>query len=99
LDFRKTQSEQESFYDEAEIVCTGRRFFHTADGHFGLGPACMREGDIVAVLFGGHAPYVLRPCGRSYIYMGQAYVDEIMDGQLVDQMEAGWIPEKEFFLV
>jgi len=99
FDLRKTQTEHESFYDEAEIVCSGRRFFRMANGNFGLGPACMREGDVVAVLFGGHAPYVLRPCGRSYMYMGQAYVDEIMDGQLVDQMEAGQIKEREFFLV
>ncbi|KAK3367646.1 heterokaryon incompatibility protein-domain-containing protein [Podospora didyma] len=39
----------------------GRRVFTCDDGKFGLGPAAMREGDVVAILFGGVVPFVLRP--------------------------------------
>ena len=44
------------------ISCTtdGRRFFTTAKGFFGFGPQSTTKGDTVAVLCGGHLPYVLQ---------------------------------------
>ncbi|KAH8726035.1 hypothetical protein GQ44DRAFT_706309 [Phaeosphaeriaceae sp. PMI808] len=87
------------FFAEAETVCAGRRFFLTKKGTFGLGPACMRAGDIVVVLFGGETPYILRPQGDAYHFMGQAYVDELMQGELIVKMKAGEIQEQEFCLV
>ncbi|OAL51695.1 HET-domain-containing protein [Pyrenochaeta sp. DS3sAY3a] len=99
FEVRKNRQPPENFYDEAEIVCSHRRFFQMENGSFGIGPACMRNGDVVVVLFGGESPYVLRPCGRSYLFMGQAYVDELMEGQLIDAMKAGQVQEREFFLV
>jgi hypothetical protein len=47
-----------------------------------MGPHCMQSGDVVVVLYGGNTPYVLRPRGDGYIFLGQAYVDEIMHGEL-----------------
>jgi hypothetical protein len=44
------------FYIEAEAVCLGRKFFFTTRGTLGIGPACMRGGDIVVVLFGRDTP-------------------------------------------
>jgi hypothetical protein len=73
--------------------------FFTAGGTFGIGSACMREGDIVVVLFGGDTPYVLRPYGETYLSIGQAYVDDIMQGELVREMGAGGLREQEFCLV
>ena len=70
-----------------------------ANGNFGLGPAAARKGDIVVVLYGGDAPCVLRPYGDAYLYMGQAYIDDLMQGELVDEMEAGRAQEQEFCLV
>lgn len=49
----------------------GRRFFKTAKGLFGLGPAGSRVADDVAVLFGGRAPFVLRPVGESHRLVGE----------------------------
>lgn len=37
-----------------------RRFFVTSEGYMGLGPAHMREGDVVFILFGGPMPFLLR---------------------------------------
>jgi hypothetical protein len=99
MNFRKDLPFEESFYDEAEIVCTNRRLFQTANGNFGLGPTAARKGDIVVVLFGGDTPYILRPCGTSYSFIGQAYVDSLMQGELVDQMEVGRVQKQEFCLV
>lgn len=92
-------STEDRFYAEAKIVYTGRRVFQTTKGTFGLGPACMGKGDIVVVLFGGNTPYILRPNDATYHFMGQAYVDELMQGELVDAMEAGLIQEREFCLI
>lgn len=35
----------------------------------------------------------------NYLFMGCAYVDEIMNGELVDEFEAGLRQEQEFILV
>lgn len=46
-------------------ACVGRRFFLTAAGRMGLGPATMRVGDVVVVLYGGRFPFVLRAKSRA----------------------------------
>jgi len=89
----------DEFLEEAEHVCTGRRIFETANGNFGLGPAAMRSGDIVVVLYGGQSPFVLRPYRDNFLLIGQAYVDELMHGKLIDDLEAGLAQECEFCLV
>jgi len=66
--------------------CIPRRFFRTANGSLGLGPAIMEEGDIVCVLFGGVMSYILRPSeeGR-YLFLGDCYVRDVMNGEVVEQ--------------
>lgn len=76
-----------------------RRIFWTSGGSYGLGPGCMRVGDIVAVLYGGNVPYVLRPRGNGYLLLGKAYVDEIMHGELVKEVEEGKREEQVFCLI
>jgi hypothetical protein len=70
-----------------------------SDGSYGMGPQCMQPGDIVVVLYGGNTPYVLRPKGEDYLFMGEAYVDELMHGKLVHEVEAGQRQEQMFCLV
>ena len=41
----------------------------------------MRKGDIVVVFHGGQVPYILRPVGKNYLFLGECYLMEIMDGQ------------------
>jgi hypothetical protein len=91
-----TQDRAESYVDYSEgtntfvnLVCNavaGRRFFVTEQGMLGLGPRTMKEGDIIAVLFGGSVPFVLRPVkeGRHWRLVGDCYVHDIMDGQAVE---------------
>lgn len=61
-----------SLVDDAKLIAeatkstrtvNGRRFFRTARGMFGLGPATAKMGDHVVVLFGGEAPFILRDLG------------------------------------
>jgi hypothetical protein len=63
-----------------------RRFFVTTDGHMGLGPFAMEEGDIVTVLFGGAVPYLLRRMGADYWLVGECYVHGIIEGQVIEQL-------------
>lgn len=66
-------------------VCLDRRVFTTSDGRLGIGPKLMRQGDIVAVIYEGITPYVLRPFKDHYQFLGDAYVHGIMIGESVTQ--------------
>ena len=63
-------------------ACRGRRLLRTTGGSLGLGPACTSKGDLVCVLQGGKVPYVLRPAGNSFHFLGECYIDNIMRGEL-----------------
>ncbi|RYP61014.1 hypothetical protein DL770_009865 [Monosporascus sp. CRB-9-2] len=89
------RGEQEREYLRVtDEVCQGRNFFVTRTGLFGMGPAEVRAGQEVSVLFGCGVPVVLRnpedlnsrhnryDVGEASVlckkYVGQAYVDEMM---------------------
>ncbi|PVH79302.1 HET-domain-containing protein [Cadophora sp. DSE1049] len=62
-------------------VC-GRSFFVTKDGCLGLGPRAAEPGDIVTVLLGDQAAFILRPAdGRQHQVVGEAYCYGFMDGE------------------
>ena len=74
--------------------------FMTQLGYVGMGPPGMRSGDVVAILFGARVCSVLRPAAtvtgapRQYYYVGEAYCDGVMDGELLGQRS-----EETFYLV
>jgi hypothetical protein len=76
-----------------------RRLFKTDTATYGLGPSCMRSDDVIVVLYGGKMPFALRPKGNNFIFLGEVYIDELMDGALVRRMEAGEAVEREFCIV
>lgn len=60
----------------------GRRLFVTQNGFLGMGTWNVKVGDDVCILSGGGVPYVLRSAtdyADSWRYIGDAYVDGIMD--------------------
>jgi hypothetical protein len=65
-----------------QYACRYRRIFRTQKGSLGLGPACTRIGDRICVLKGGEVPYILRPAGESFYFLGECYIDDIMRGEL-----------------
>ena len=66
-----------------------RVFFRTDDGLIGLGPASMREGDQLWILFGGQTPYILRPTDKEEVweFVGECYVHSLMDGEAVEALK------------
>ena len=85
-----------------------RWFFVTDDGYIGLGPINMEERDMVCVLAGGKMPFVLRmvdetceSCGDEKCccqFAGSVYVHGLMDGAMMEGIEAGTDSWREFCL-
>lgn len=101
-DFWAAVEKEGSTYAKERALCSmnaflGRRVFRCEDGKLGLGPAAMKPGDVVAVLFGGIVPYVLRPLdgdgedGQKWAFVGECIIPTIMQGQAVD--EAGLLAD------
>lgn len=101
-DFWAAVEKEGSTYATERALCSmnaflGRRVFRCEDGKLGLGPAAMRPGDLVVVLFGGIVPYVLRPLdgdgedGQKWAFVGECIVPTIMQGQAVE--EAGLLAD------
>jgi hypothetical protein len=93
------------YYNQILIAITGRAFFITEGGHFGLCYPEVVTGDEVWVVYGSQVPFILRPCddnrrgdsgARCYQYLGDCYVDGFMDGTAFDEAKHN---EQEIILV
>lgn len=64
-----------------------RRFFTSAGGYYGLGPSCMEQGDVCAILFGADVPFILRPTEVKGIYrlVGEVYKHGVIYGEVVER--------------
>lgn len=73
---------------EASLISRYRRLGLSAQGHYVLGPDTMQPGDAVAVLYGGHAPFVLRRrgprTGDGWTLIGECYVHGMMSGEALE---------------
>jgi hypothetical protein len=71
-------------YKEAMDYQMGVRPFLSVEGRIGLGPADSQEGDVIAIIFGGSVPFLLRPRARGgYHLVGDGYVYGAMDGEMM----------------
>ncbi|KAK4443692.1 heterokaryon incompatibility protein-domain-containing protein [Podospora aff. communis PSN243] len=79
------------FMSQFEVSSVNRRFFVTKKGYMGIGPTYMEKGDVVAVLFGGPTPYVLRPTAGEgeHLFLGECYVDDVMNGEALTLLAKG----------
>lgn len=90
----------ESYVGLAKNFCRNRAFFVTADRKtIGIGPVNLVEGDVIAVLFGGGVPYILRPQNRQYEFIGESYVLGLADGQALEEWHAGRLVASNFELI
>jgi hypothetical protein len=71
-------------YDFASrSACRGRRLIITSNGFLAICPRSTQKDDLICVLRGGKAPFVLRKEGDHYTLIGECYVDGIMYGELL----------------
>ena len=71
------------------LALVGRKLATTMNGYLALVPEEASEGDRVAVLHGCNFPVLLRPAGDMFRYVGECYVDGLMDGEAIDAQEKG----------
>ncbi|KAK3690464.1 heterokaryon incompatibility protein-domain-containing protein [Podospora appendiculata] len=92
-EFLRGERAQVDHLGERVFSCAGAGAGAGAGGslYYGLGPAAMREGDVVVVLFGGVVPFVLRRVvdgdgeeGEGWRLVGECFVPGLMQGEAVE---------------
>ncbi|KAI0161714.1 hypothetical protein GGR52DRAFT_137006 [Hypoxylon sp. FL1284] len=87
-----------------------RRFFISRQGYIGLAPLGTEVGDLVCVLAGGRAPFIVRPVQQSEgdhqatskavcRLLGDSYVHGLMDGAAAKLVDDGILQVKNFELI
>ena len=71
----------------AAISCVDRRLITTAEGHLGLAPQNVREGDII-VIVDCPFPIILRRVGEDHTLVGEVFVHGIMNGEAMASVSA-----------
>jgi hypothetical protein len=59
--------------------CANRRFFRTTRGYIGLDPRCRVFRDVVAVVYGGRVPLILRQVLDFYSLIGERCVHDLIE--------------------
>ncbi|KAF9694313.1 hypothetical protein EKO04_007759 [Ascochyta lentis] len=78
----------------ARNFCYARSFLVTVSGRIGIGPSDSLAGDSIAVVPGGGVPYLIRPNGYEWTFVGESYVHGIMHGEAVATVLSGNIAMK-----
>jgi hypothetical protein len=75
-----TQADGSKFL-KYSLISEGKSLCVTTSGRICLTPSETRVGDSVAILYGGRTPYVLRPVGEDFEFVGESYVHGLMKGE------------------
>jgi hypothetical protein len=74
----------------------GRRVFVSESGYCGLVPEHAKDGDCLCILFGCDVPVVLRKTGDWYTFIGECYIQRLMDGEAMKDLLVGKKMAQEF---
>ncbi|KAI4112604.1 MAG: hypothetical protein LQ345_006276, partial [Seirophora villosa] len=77
----------------------GRLFAVSDQGYFSLVPAKSCIQDVIAIVQGSELPLILRPSENGFLFIGQAYVHGVMDGEVWRDVEEGIIPLEEISII
>jgi hypothetical protein len=82
--------QKDRFYNCTMRQSLERAFFTTKNGSIGIGPPAIQPDDVVVILFGGRAPFILRSTDvdGEYHLIGDCYVDGIMHGEYIEKLKA-----------
>ncbi|OAL43476.1 HET domain-containing protein [Pyrenochaeta sp. DS3sAY3a] len=83
-----------SYFSLARNFCHHRAFILTSDGHIGISSLGTQPGDTVAVIFGGGVPYVIRKSSDHFLFVSEAYIHGLMNGEMVQQWREGQLEEE-----
>lgn len=95
----QTSIQLHRYFEEVDTMTLGRAFFRTRNGYIGLGPSSIKSGDQACVVLGCRSPLILRPNDdRSYIVVGECYIDGFMDGKaLLGTLPSNWQYVRRYF--
>lgn len=88
-----------TFFEWTNKVVSNRAFGVTDTGHFIVGPSGAKPGDLVCIFLGGSLCFVLRETGKHFELIGDAYVSDVMAGELVDGKRDEDLATETFSLV
>ncbi|KAJ3477161.1 hypothetical protein NLG97_g8910 [Lecanicillium saksenae] len=71
-------------WEQTIQITRNRTLIALVDGRIALGPTAAEPGDCVTALSGSNVPIILRPEEVGYSYVGEAYVEGIMYGELME---------------
>lgn len=66
-----------------------RRPFISTSGFCGRIPKDAEDGNCLSILFGCDVPVVLWENGGSYTFIGECYIQGLMNGEVIKELEAG----------
>lgn len=95
-----------SRYEVNTQNCRDRRLALTQNGRFALVPRLSGLGDLCCVFLGMVTPFIIRQAVmendnkcKHYHLVGEAYIRDVMQGELVDALDRGDIKMKEMILM
>jgi hypothetical protein len=82
----------------------GRLLMTTANGYLGWAPDNIygnkedqtKKGDLICIIFGCSTPIVIRPHGKLFKVVGEAYIQGLMDGEAMNFLESGLYHIQDF---
>jgi len=75
-----------------------RKLIISDGGYTGLGPNVARKSDMICVLYECSVPVIIRKVGDHYLFIGECYVQGLMDGQALELLKQGKVREVMFDL-
>jgi hypothetical protein len=79
-----------SYRQQVQMIleaCRGRRLLVTDTGLLGLAPLEAQSGDVIYVVPGVSVPLVMRRVEGRYSLVGECYVQNVMDGEAIEDMD------------
>jgi hypothetical protein len=82
------------------VLLLSKRVAYTSSNRLGIVPTVARQGDLVCILRGQRMPFILRKAEDDcYHLVGEAYINDVMDGELMDEFAQGKYTDIDIVLV
>ena len=76
--------------------CFDRAFVTSSQGRMGIAPSNTQVGDTILIIPGGGVPYIARPLGQYWSFVGESYIDGLMEGQALQTYNGPPMPKQLF---